>query len=221
VTLINTDGMAFIGPGSEWFWTALSGIVLAVTFFAIYRQLRLEASSRAFELLDAYRREGESEAVLRAQLEILPAIRDGAEPTEIPTRAAILLGGIWERYALLAHTGHIDVKLLWEFDGRGPQIWWHMLAPWVRLRRESRGQAYLEHFEWLAGRMADLDRGAGEPAVGFETIARRLDEWIAASTEELSAARARRTIILGSSTDPRGEASVVAAAVAAAVAGES
>jgi hypothetical protein len=35
VKLINTDGMAFIGPGSEWFWTALSGLVLAVTFIAI------------------------------------------------------------------------------------------------------------------------------------------------------------------------------------------
>jgi hypothetical protein len=23
VTLINTDGLALIGPGSEWFWTAL------------------------------------------------------------------------------------------------------------------------------------------------------------------------------------------------------
>jgi hypothetical protein len=40
VTFINTDGMAFIGPGSEWFWTAVSGIVLAITFIAIYRQLR-------------------------------------------------------------------------------------------------------------------------------------------------------------------------------------
>jgi hypothetical protein len=34
VKLINTDGMSFIGPGSEWFWTALSGLVLAVTFSA-------------------------------------------------------------------------------------------------------------------------------------------------------------------------------------------
>jgi len=33
--LINTDGLAFIGPGSEWYWTAMSGLVLAVTFFAI------------------------------------------------------------------------------------------------------------------------------------------------------------------------------------------
>ena len=37
--LINTDGMSFIRTGSEWFWTALSGVVLAVTFLGIYRQL--------------------------------------------------------------------------------------------------------------------------------------------------------------------------------------
>jgi hypothetical protein len=40
VKLINTNGMAFIGPGSEWFWTALQFIALAITFYAIYRQLR-------------------------------------------------------------------------------------------------------------------------------------------------------------------------------------
>ena len=40
--LINTDGMAFIGPGSEWFWTALQFTALAITFFAIYRQLRAQ-----------------------------------------------------------------------------------------------------------------------------------------------------------------------------------
>jgi hypothetical protein len=35
VKLINTDGMAFIGPGSEWFWTALQFTAVAITFFAI------------------------------------------------------------------------------------------------------------------------------------------------------------------------------------------
>jgi hypothetical protein len=42
VKLINTDGMAFFGQGSEWFWTALQFIALAITFFAIYRQLRTQ-----------------------------------------------------------------------------------------------------------------------------------------------------------------------------------
>ena len=37
--LINTDGLALIGPGSEWFWIALQFIALAITFMAIYRQL--------------------------------------------------------------------------------------------------------------------------------------------------------------------------------------
>ena len=32
--LINTDGMAFIGPGSEWFWTAVGGLVATVTLLA-------------------------------------------------------------------------------------------------------------------------------------------------------------------------------------------
>lgn len=40
--LINTDGMAFLGPGSEWFWTALQFTALAITFFAIYRQLQAQ-----------------------------------------------------------------------------------------------------------------------------------------------------------------------------------
>lgn len=40
--LINTDGMAFIGPGSEWFWTALQFTALAITLFALYRQLRAQ-----------------------------------------------------------------------------------------------------------------------------------------------------------------------------------
>jgi len=39
---MNTDGMAFIGPGSEWFWTALTFIALALTFYAIYRQMRAQ-----------------------------------------------------------------------------------------------------------------------------------------------------------------------------------
>jgi len=42
VTLINTEGLALIGPGSEWFWTALQFTVLATTFIAIYRQLQAQ-----------------------------------------------------------------------------------------------------------------------------------------------------------------------------------
>jgi hypothetical protein len=42
VDLINTDGLAIFGPGSEWFWTMLQFTALTVTFVAIYRQLRVQ-----------------------------------------------------------------------------------------------------------------------------------------------------------------------------------
>jgi hypothetical protein len=50
-TLVNTNGMAFFGPGSEWFWAALQFTALAITFIAIYRQLRVARSARAVELV--------------------------------------------------------------------------------------------------------------------------------------------------------------------------
>ncbi|MBI2780779.1 MAG: hypothetical protein HYX55_03145 [Chloroflexi bacterium] len=40
--LINTDGLAIFGPGSEWLWTMLQFIALGTTFVAIYRQLRTQ-----------------------------------------------------------------------------------------------------------------------------------------------------------------------------------
>ncbi len=73
VKIINTDGMSFIGPGSEWFWTAVSGLVLAVTLLAIYRQLRLQASQGAIEQTDAAMREFFSERMLGHQLTVLLA----------------------------------------------------------------------------------------------------------------------------------------------------
>ena len=42
MTLISPDEMVLIGPGSEWFWIALQFCALAVTFVAIYRQLKAQ-----------------------------------------------------------------------------------------------------------------------------------------------------------------------------------
>ena len=47
--LINLDDLVILGPGSEWLWTMISGIVLAVTFIAIYRQLRVQRDAAAIE----------------------------------------------------------------------------------------------------------------------------------------------------------------------------
>jgi hypothetical protein len=42
VTLINTDGLALIGPGSEWFWAAAQFVVVVVSLVGIYSQLQAQ-----------------------------------------------------------------------------------------------------------------------------------------------------------------------------------
>jgi hypothetical protein len=199
VTLINTDGMSFIGPGSEWFWTALSGIVLAVTFVAIYRQLRMQASMRALEQLEAFEREGKSEQLHQAALDVLLAWHDGTDPAQIPRLAAGIIGGTWEKYAMLGRSGHVDVKLLWRYDSEGPQGWWLLLAPRTRRRRAETGdQSILEDLEWLAGVFAALDRKHGRQVLGPDDIPGNLDFWIAAHEEGVREARALRTVYVAS-----------------------
>jgi len=162
VHFINTDGMAFIGPGSEWFWTAISGLILIVTFVAIYRQLRIMRSASAFEQLDAFERENGSERMIRYQLATLVALRDGADPALLSRGTTGGIWAFWEKTGALARHGHLDPKLLWEGSGSDVLDWWHTFEPFAkRVRADAKSPAFLENFEWLAVRMAELARSAG------------------------------------------------------------
>jgi len=41
VNLVNLEGSAIFGPGSQWFWSMAQFILVAVTLIGIYYQLRL------------------------------------------------------------------------------------------------------------------------------------------------------------------------------------
>lgn len=197
--LINTDGMAFIGPGSEWFWTALSGIVLAVTFIAIYRQLRLQTSASAIEQIGSYDREWTSERMTHFKLDVLHALGGPAGPTAIPLGAASTLGNFWEKIATLTRAGHIDRKLLWDANGNDVRLWWVSLRPWAEAQRTQLGDlTVLENFEWLAGVMADMDRRAGHETLSEDWISTSRDVRIAATLERLRVEQSLRTLIVAS-----------------------
>ena len=159
--LINTDGMAFIGPGSEWFWTALSGIVLAVTFLAIYRQLRLHGA-RGRRADRRIAREWTSERTRSYRLSVLVALRDGADPAHLPDAAAMgcskLVGGIGDTRRSRALAGGCSGTITASHVRR----WWEIPralgADSTRARRQD--PAVLE-LEWLAAKMDSMDRRAG------------------------------------------------------------
>jgi hypothetical protein len=197
---INTEGMAFIGPGSEWFWTAVSGLILVVTFLAIYRQLRIARNANSYEQLVAFQNEVWSERMVRVELDLLVALREGADPADVQPGVADILGGFWQQTGALARSCHLDPQLLRHGALWGVTFWWTALAAYTRrVRAELRQPEFLTDFEWLAGTVAEWGRGEAGPALGE---ARLRDEVIALLEDRLRIEQSLRTVIVASPERP-------------------
>jgi hypothetical protein len=158
VTLINTKGMALIGPGSEWFWAALQFTALAITFIAIYRQVRIARSARAVEQVREYSRQFGDERMARYRLAILVALRD---EMEIPLGIGIAMANYFNDVASLSQSGHLDIKLLWNSLGTEFETWWVLLQPLIQRGRAVDGPAGYVEWEWLVGEFVRMDRRKG------------------------------------------------------------
>ena len=195
MTLINTDDLVLLGPGSEWFWTAVSGLVLAVTFIAIYRQLALARSANAFEQIQRITAAWDTERAVRHKLAVLEAIKGGVELESIPESSATFIADFWEGTAVLVRAGHIDLKVLYSLFGPGIRYWWAVIAPNIRRYRAETGIRCLEHFEWLAGRLAERDRSRGITLEFDEAhIRSTIDRRIANFRDDIELAEQLRTV---------------------------
>jgi hypothetical protein len=205
VKLINTDGMVLIGPGSEWFWTAVSGIVLAVTFIAIYRQLRLSRDGEAIRMLDGFYAEWNSERMMRYRLAILLWEAAGRPPATLPRGPLNGIGNFWEKLATLGRRGHLDAVLLWDGFSADCVVSWYDLEEYVKVARDQSGDPRIfEHFEWMAGRMMDLDRRSGTEPMNRDTQASLVQTRLASAEDRL-----RIEVALRSPGDFTGSAATV------------
>lgn len=160
--LISSDELVLIGPGSEWFWTALQFVVVVVTLLAIYRQLSLQGRANARDEFNAIEREWESERMLRYGLAVMVALHDGVDPAQLPEGPASALSAFWEKIADLSHAGQLDRKAIHRRYGPTVQLWWTTLAPLIRRWRiDDDEPALFTEFEWFAGYMGEMDRRAG------------------------------------------------------------
>jgi hypothetical protein len=197
--LVNTDGMAFIGPGSEWFWTALSGLVLAITFIAIYRQLSLARSAGAIAQMDAFDRDWSSERFARNKLEVLLAQGDSSDWAAVPDGAAAQVANFWEKLGTLAKDGHIDAGLLWDSYGNDVELWWITLRSWIGAKRsEMADRTIYVQFEWLARRMTDLDRQSQVPVLSQDLVRSSVARRIVALENTIRIEQALRTVLIAS-----------------------
>lgn len=180
MTLINTNGMAFIGPGSEWFWTALSGLVLAITFLAIYRQLRLQRSQAAIAQVAAIRAEWTSTAQRHARLAALIHLEDRA-PAEGMPPSAYGPANWFDRQGYLVRKGHLDLEEASSIFTDDLLFWWTICEPLIRQDRARYGlESILSDFELFAKKVGLLWKAeTGSAYVPHETIAEQIDGYTA------------------------------------------
>jgi hypothetical protein len=138
VKFINTDGMAFIGPGSEWFWTALSGIILAVTFIAIYRQLHAQASANALGRLEALSRRWESRLLTLARVRSAMSLRYGERQPGM-SKEMHGIANFFVDLANLHEEGHISIREIENNWGTSIQVWTALLHDSIQEEREIEG----------------------------------------------------------------------------------
>jgi Domain of unknown function (DUF4760) len=189
VKWINTNGLSLLGPGSEWFWTALSTVAVVVSLLAIYRQIRLQTDVKETQQLNDLAKDWESERIQRLRLAVFLGIKEGKPVREIA--AAWRIAGFWEVMGGLARAGHVSADMISETLGGEVVFWWANLSPFINEVRVERGSPTgFEHFEWLADRMR---RGRHDHSHSEKPLTpERLDEFISDEREAIALEEALR-----------------------------
>ena len=174
--LVNTTGMAIIGPGSEWFWAMLQFVALAITFYGIYRQVRAQRSAAVHEQLAAWHRDWDDEQFRRYTLDCLLDLENRDVAEGLPNSAG-RVANWFERLGYLVAQGHVRPDDVWN-DFR-PNIgwWWTTLSPYVeRQRAKDEWPVMFEWFEDLERRMERIDvRKTGKRFADNETVTQAID----------------------------------------------
>src|SRR5260221_5073017 len=188
--LINTDGLVLIGPGSEWFWTMLTGLVLALTFVAIYRQLRAQRGASIFEQFKSIAAQWDAKAFRYTRLAALIDL-EHRPVTEGAPQTAMTVAGWFYTLGTLVIARHVDNRTVAATYAEPILSWWETLRPFIdRDRTKWNAPAHLADFEELARRMAsEWKRIYGRPFEMTETVEERIDRMTAALVRDLDIER--------------------------------
>lgn len=193
--MLSTEGLTLFGPGSEWFWSMLQFVVVAITLVGIYVQLRQARAASAFNQADALQERWEAERMVRRRLAIAVALRDDGPDADLEALCKPI-ANFWEGVGALVRAKHSDLAVVQEDLGPSCLIWWSVLEPEVRRTRAEVGGDIWVHFEWLAGEVARYRRAQGLPDLTRQHYVAIVVGWISGWRAEVAEMEAMRTITL-------------------------
>jgi hypothetical protein len=197
--VVNTHGLTLFGSGSEWFWSMLQFVVVAVTLIAIYVQLRQDRAANAFSQASSLRQDWNGELMTRRKLAHLLALRDDAPAADVLILAEPI-GNFWDHVGSLVRAGHVSLPLFYQYLGSPCQTSWNVLEAQVRDMQATEGAGIWDNFAWLATQCARLRKASGrdDGSMTRETFRERIPELIASLRQSIADFEATRAVMFAS-----------------------
>jgi len=147
--IINTEGMAFLGPGSEWFWAMVQALIIGFTLVFIFQQLHAMKLANALGEMRKLTERWESTSMAQARLSVAVDLRDSTEKPM--THAARSIAELFSDIYALRDRGVLSDRDVMEAWAARCDGWWVLLGPTVtRFRTAEASEKLYLGFEELA-----------------------------------------------------------------------
>jgi hypothetical protein len=146
MNMVNLDGAAIFGPGSEWLWTMAQFVALTVTGVAIFRQLRAQAWANQLKLFQQFGSDFNDERMIRTKLTALIDVSRGAHHL---TPAMEVVGQFFDNVANGRFNGHMHPRYAWEEFGLVGQWYWAAFGPILPDLRRADPDLWTAWERWL------------------------------------------------------------------------
>lgn len=139
VNLINWQGSAIFGLGSEWFWSMAQFVVVVVTLGGIYRQLRAQGAANALHRIESLQGRYTSERMEYTKLALALDLKCEAMSNRTRALASPLLN-FFVDLGNLHEEGYISLVEIDQNWGRPILVWSALLTPVVERQRVIEGR---------------------------------------------------------------------------------
>ena len=116
----------------------VSGLVVAVTFIVIYRQLKAQGAANAFQRIETVHGRWVSNELVLARLEVALQLRDGTLDVANDTRADMVLS-FFELVRDLNRQGYLEDEEIARSFGAAIVVWGRLLEPVIQAQSSFEG----------------------------------------------------------------------------------
>lgn len=151
----------FIGPGSEWLWAALQFVVVAISLYGIYQQIKIQSHANMLNAMFALADKWESPRMIEARQKVCIAYKRDRADTSI-NQQEDRIASFFEEISFFLKKGAFTADAIWEQYSYYVEHYWPMLEPRVRaFRKLERDNTWFENFESLYERMQKIAKKRG------------------------------------------------------------